>query len=60
MLAESNHDLIDDLTKIVFSKYINKDNIEKVIKTKLADFYKSNQDTEKEEVLNIETETINN
>jgi hypothetical protein len=54
MLADTHEEILDDLTKIVVSKYINKENIEELIKAKMKSYYSGDEDFEKTEVINVE------
>lgn len=60
MLLDTNSDVIDDLTKIVISKYINKEDIETTIKEKMLAYYNGDATFEKTDYLNVKTETIKN
>jgi len=60
MLIDTNPSVIDDLTKIVMSKYINKEELEKIINDKINSFYSRAKIIEKTrpQIIDIVTEKI--
>ena len=58
MLLDTNPEVIDDLTKIVISKYISKDNIDEVVKNKMLAYYNGDEAFEKTDYINVKTETV--
>lgn len=58
MLMDTNPEILDDLTKIVVLKYINKEVIEEDIKKKMMAYYNDDETFEKTDVINIKTEKL--
>ncbi len=58
MLMDTNSDLLNDLTKIVILKYINRDSIEESVKKKMNLYYSGKEDFEKTDFIDIVTEKL--